>query len=109
MDWYGMSDSAILTEFGNRLKSYRLRKNYTQEEFAQKTGISLGSVHKIECGKAVSMAIIVSAMRALRLLENFDTLIPMPSISPVELLKWRGKTRRRASKKSNRIEDGDRS
>ena len=35
MDWYGMSDSAIIAELGNRLKSYRLRKNYTQEELAQ--------------------------------------------------------------------------
>ena len=109
MDWYGMSDSAIIAELGNRLKNYRLRKNCTQEELAQKSGVSLGSVHKIECGKAVSFATIVSVMRTLRLLDNFEILLPAPSTSPIELLKLRGKTRRRASKKSNRIEHGDRS
>jgi len=98
MDWYGMSDPAIIAELGNRLKSYRLRKNYTQEELAQKSGISLGSVHKIESGKAVSFAILVSAMRTLRLLDHFETFIPEPSVSPIEMLKWKGKTRKRASK-----------
>ena len=97
MDWYGMSDSAIIKEIGNRLKNYRLRKNCTQEELAKKSGISMGSVHKIESGKAVSFAIVVSAMRTLRLLDNLETFIPAPSISPVDLLKWRGKIRQRAS------------
>ena len=99
MDWYGMSDSAIIAELGNRLKNYRLRKNCTQEELAQKSGISLGSVHKIESGKAVSFAILVSVMRTLRLLDHFETFIPAPSVSPVEMLKWKGKARKRASKK----------
>ncbi len=98
MDWYSMSNPAILAEVGKRLKEYRLRKNYTQEELALKSGVSLGSVHKIESGKAVSFAILVSAMRTLRLLDNLETLVTEPPISPVELLKLKGKTRQRASK-----------
>ncbi|MDR2585596.1 MAG: helix-turn-helix domain-containing protein [Prevotellaceae bacterium] len=98
MDWCGKSDSAIIAELGSRLKEVRLRKNFTQEELAKRSGIGTGSVHKVESGKVVSFAILVAVMRTLRLLDNFDTFIPKPYLSPVELLKSKGKARRRASK-----------
>ncbi len=99
MDWYSMSNSAILAELGKRLKEYRLRKNYTQEELATKSGIGLSSIKKIENGQSVSVSILISVMRTLKLLDNFETLIPEPPISPVELLKLKGKTKQRATKK----------
>ncbi len=98
MDWYGMSDPAIIIELGKRLKEYRLRKNYTQKEIADKSGVSSLSVHKIESGRSVSFSILITVMRTLRLLDNIETLIPEPPISPVELMKLKGKSKQRVSK-----------
>jgi transcriptional regulator with XRE-family HTH domain len=102
MDWYGLSDPALIADVGKRLKEQRLRKNYTQQELAEKSGVSLGSVIKIEKGHSVSFSTIVVLMRTLRLLENFELWIPKLPISPIELSKLQGKTKQRASKNKSR-------
>ena len=98
MDWYSMSDPAVMAEMGKRLKAYRLRKNYTQSELAVKTGISVVSVQNLEKGRSVSLSTFILVLRMLKILENLENLIPEPPVSPVELLKLRGKTRMRAKK-----------
>jgi len=98
MDWYSMSDPAILAEMGKRLREYRLRKNYTQRELAGKAGLSVLSVQNMEKGHAVSLSTFISILRMLNILVNLESLIPELSISPVELLKLKGKTRLRAKK-----------
>lgn len=98
MDWYSMSDPAVMAEIGKRLKEYRLRKNYTQSELAVKAGISVLSVQNLEKGCSVSLSTFISVLRMLNVLGNVETLIPELPISPIELLKLKGKTRMRAKK-----------
>ena len=93
-----MSDPAVIAEIGKRLKEYRLRKNYTQRELAVKTGISVLSIQNLEKGHSVILSTFIAVLRMLKLLGNFEMLIPELPISPVELLKLRGKTRMRAKK-----------
>jgi transcriptional regulator with XRE-family HTH domain len=98
MDWYSISDPAIRSEIGKRLKEYRIRKNYTQRELAVKAGISVLSVQNLEKGNPISVSTFISVLRMLNLLENLGALIPEPPVSPVELLKLKGKTRFRVKK-----------
>jgi transcriptional regulator with XRE-family HTH domain len=98
MDWYSISDPAIRSEIGKRLKEYRIRKNYTQTELAIKAGISVLSVQNLEKGSPISLSTFISVLRILNLLENLGALIPEPPVSPVELLRLRGKTRLRVKK-----------
>lgn len=93
-----MSDPAVMAEMGKRLKEYRLRKNFTQSELALKTGISVLSVQNLEKGHSVSLSTFISVLRMLKILGNVETLIPELPVSPVELLKLKGKTRMRAKK-----------
>jgi len=97
MDWNRMSDTAVIAEFGERIKKYRLRKNLTQYELSELAGISIFSVAQVERGKPVSFALIISILRALILLDNLEMVIPEMKISPVELLKMKGETRKRGS------------
>ena len=99
MDWYSLSDPAVMNEIGERLKEYRLRKNYSQKELASVAGISVLSVQNLEKGNPVSMTTFISIIRMLRILGNMEALIPELPLSPVELLKLKGKTRERAKKK----------
>lgn len=98
MDWYSMSDPAIMVEIGRRLKEYRIRKRYTQKDLSVKIGISVLSVQNLEKGCSVSLTTFLSVLRMLNLLGNLETLIPELPISPVELLKLKGKTRLRVKK-----------
>jgi len=95
MDWYGMTDAAIASELGKRIKATRLKKKFTQTEVAERAGISVFTVSQIENGKNTSLASLIAVMRVLKLLENFDGLIPEPVISPVELLEANKKKRRK--------------
>ena len=101
MDWNGLSNMAIVQEIGKRLKEYRLKKRYTQQELAEQAGISVFSVAQIERGNAVSISILLPVLRVLRLLDNLELLLPEMGPSPVELLRLKGKMPRRIRPKKS--------
>ena len=105
MDWNSMSDPAILAEIGKRLKEYRLRKNRTQRDVATHAGISVQSLQRLEQEGSVSLSTFISILRMLRLLDNVEALVPELPLSPVELLKLQGKTRKRAAKPHRKKEN----
>ena len=98
MKWNSLSNGAIIQEIGKRVKEIRLDKNLTQQELAKMSGISLFTVAQIERGKPVSLAMLVPVMRELRLIDNLELLLPQREISPIELLKAKGKVPKRASR-----------
>jgi len=91
MDWNVLSNAAIVQETGKRIRAYRLKKKLSQQELAERAGISIFTVAQIEHGKPVSIAMIVPVLRVLRLLDNLEALLPEIAISPVEMLKLKGK------------------
>lgn len=90
-----MSNTAIIEELGKRIKEYRLKKRFTQQELANRAGISLFTVAHIEKGNPVSLSMLIPVLRVLRLLDNLEFLMPEIKISPVELLKLKGKMPKR--------------
>ena len=95
MNWNSLSDTAIVQEIGKRLKEYRLKKRFTQQELASQAGISIFSIAQIERGRAVSINILLPVLRTLRLLNNLELLLPEIGLSPVELLNLKGKIPKR--------------
>jgi transcriptional regulator with XRE-family HTH domain len=98
MKWNSLSNGAIIQEIGKRVKEIRLDKNLTQQELAKMSGISLFTVAQIERGKPVSLAMLIPVLRELRLIDNLELLLPQREISPVELLKAKGKVPKRAKR-----------
>ena len=90
-----MSDAAINEKLGSRIKEYRLIKRYTQQELADCAGISVFSIAKIEKGQPVSISIFIPVLRVLRLLDNLEMLLPEIGVSPIEVLKLKGKAPQR--------------
>lgn len=95
MDWNEMSDTAIIKEVGRRIKEYRLKKRFSQQNIAERAGISMFTVAQIEKGNPVSIAMLIPVLRVLRLLDNLELLLPEIPLSPVEILKLKGKTPKR--------------
>jgi len=85
-----------------RVKAYRLKKRFSQQELAERAGISVFTVAQIEHGKPVSIAMIIPVLRVLRLLDNLETLLPEIGISPVEILKFKGKQPQRIRSKNRK-------
>ncbi|MCX6258983.1 MAG: helix-turn-helix transcriptional regulator [Bacteroidia bacterium] len=100
INWYGMSDPAIVSALGETLRQIRLQQNLTQEQLAKKAGLSRSAISEMENGKAAtSLLTIVQVLRALQQLHLLDNWQVAGQVSPLQMAKLAGKERRRASGK----------
>jgi putative transcriptional regulator len=97
MNFIASSPSAIATELGNRLKQARLNANLTQRSLVDKTGLSIKAIMNAEKGKS-QLETLITVLIALNLVEQLNLFIPEQEISPLQLVKLKGKQRLRASK-----------
>lgn len=89
----------IQADFGQQIKTLRLRKNASQIELAQQAGIALGALKNLELGKGATLKTLIKALRALDRLEWLETIAPLVSISPLQMIETNRPTRQRASPK----------
>jgi len=103
---YSSSDDAILKNFGTQLRQMRLNKNLTQIELSELSGLSRSAISDLENSGTGSMSSFIKVLRALEKLEILNHFISEALISPIQIAKLKGKTRKRASgaKKSNNNE-----
>ena len=99
--WTEISDTAIIKKLGQRIKAQRIRQELMQEEVAEQSGISLSTMRRIEVGQPVSIQLFISVLRTLRMLENFELLIPETKISPLQLQKLQGRKVQRVRTKKD--------
>ena len=96
-----LPDDAILAEIGQRLQQHRLDLELTQAELAEQSGVSKRTVERLEAGKSVQLGNLIRVLRTLDLLTSLDGLAPESGPRPIDLLKLKGKQRRRARSKHN--------
>lgn len=95
-----MTDEALLRWVGERLSGLRLARNLTQQQLAEQAGLGLRTVQRLELGAAATqLSGFIRVCRVLELLENLETFIPRPAVSPMAQLKLAGRKRRRATGK----------
>lgn len=96
MSIYAVSDAATAREIGWQIETIRLEKNISQQAVADEAGISRMTYFKLTNGSCnlVNLVAVLRALDELELLAQFFTeRLP----SPVELLKRKGKHRKRAT------------
>lgn len=94
-----VGDAAALKELGARLARHRLNQGLSQEALAEEAGVSRNPVLRAERGESVQLTSLVRILRTLGLLDNLEAAIPEPGVSPMDLLKLRGKQRQRAPRR----------
>jgi transcriptional regulator with XRE-family HTH domain len=83
---------------GSRLEALRLSRNLTQKAVARDAGISISTLKRLEGGDSTSLDSFIRVLIALRLQGYLATLLPDPTIRPVERVTGRGGSeRKRAS------------
>jgi DNA-binding XRE family transcriptional regulator len=97
MEFTNISDQHIINEITNRVKQQRLNLNMTQSELAKKAGLHVQTIKNFELGKSTKLKTFIQILRVFGALNSLDKLLPETGISPVELLKLKGKVRERAS------------
>ena len=101
-----LTDEAILAELGGRLAQRRLELQLTQEMLAEQAGVSKRTVERIEAGATTQMSTLIRILRALELLDRLETLVPEAGPRPMDLVKLKGKARKRASGKRKSTDKG---
>ena len=92
-----LGDDAILEDIGRRLGRRRIALQLTQAALADQAGVSKRTVERIEAGAVAQTLSLVRILRVLDLLRDLDQLIPETGPRPMDLLKLKGKDRKRAS------------
>ncbi|MEN6434310.1 MAG: helix-turn-helix domain-containing protein [Anaerolineaceae bacterium] len=82
-----------------RIEAIRLSRNITRENLAKEAGVSERTIARLEEGKGVSFDTLIRVLIALRIQGNLETLLPDPSIRPMERIGTSGTERRRARPK----------
>lgn len=101
-----LTDEAILTELGGRLAQRRLELQLTQEMLAEQAGVSKRTVERIEAGAMTQTSTLIRILRVLELLDRLETLVPGAGPRPMDLVKLKGKSRKRASGKRKSTDKG---
>jgi transcriptional regulator with XRE-family HTH domain len=94
-----IATSAQISEaLGSSLEALRLSRNLTQKAVAKDAGISLSTLKRLEKGHSTSLDSFIRVLIALRLQAYLATMLPDPTIRPVERVTGRGGgERKRAS------------
>ena len=78
-----------------------MRMEMTQSELAERSGVSMGTVVRLERGNTVSVLLLISILRTLGVLENLENLLPELSLSPIQMRKMQGKQIQRVRHKKD--------
>lgn len=96
MSFHGKSDRQILQALGERLRGHRLRRDFTQEQLAERSGLSVSTIKGLEAGRG-RLDSLVAVLRELGQLDGLDQFLPEPGLSPLQLAERKGRPRQRAS------------
>lgn len=83
-------------ELGQHLRSLRLRQNLDQRALAERSGVALNVVKRLEAGRGATTRSLIRVLRVLGRADWIHSLAPEVSISPMQMLKTK-KPRQRAS------------
>lgn len=90
-----MNTKQELIELGSRLKHERIASELKQTDVAARAALSFHTVAAAERGQPVTTESLARILAALGYEGHLASLLPEPSVSPLDLKKLRGKERER--------------
>jgi|SRR5690242_17557915 transcriptional regulator with XRE-family HTH domain len=85
------------TQLGASLRQLRLDRNLEQAVLAERAGVGLRSLQRLELGQGSTTHTLLSVLRALGREEWLRTVAPVPTINPLTMPRT-AQPRRRARK-----------
>ena len=93
-----MTSGAVIHELGTQIKNYRISRQLTQRELADRSGVSLRCISRFEQGEDIQLGNLVKILRSLDLTDNLNMLVPDVTKSPSYYLESTTKKRVRRKK-----------
>lgn len=99
IDFSAATSTQIESAICEQVEKIRLSRNITQADLANEAGVSLRTIGRLEKGEGVSLDTFIRVLIALKIQQNLETLLPDPSVRPMERIASRGSERKRARPK----------
>lgn len=96
IDFLAATSNQIAAALCKRLESIRLSRNMTQRQLAEEAGVSLRTVGRLEKGQGVSLDTFIRVLTALRIQHSLESLLPDPTVRPIERVGAGTRERKRA-------------
>lgn len=105
MDAYFLSDNALLSLIGEKVKKRRVSARLMQRELAEQAHVALSAIGNIENGRSCSLVTLVQVLRALNALDLLEPFYREDPISPRAVAQYEKKhpVRQRVRNKSTEI------
>ena len=99
---YILTDTELCNRIAAKIKTVRLRQNMSQAELADKSGVSISTIKRMEDGEVKNFESLIRVLRTLGKLDIFVPLVEEEQLSPNEYYELANKAskpkRKRASK-----------
>ena len=93
-----------IKELGQKIKTYRIMKEMSQQDLEDKTGVSKRSISRLEQGESVQVDNLFKILLALELGDNIELLVPDQTKRPSFYLEKRADKPKRVRKKIKKSE-----
>ena len=93
-----------IKELGQKIKTYRIMKEMSQQDLEDKTGVSKRSISRLEQGESVQVDNLFKILLALELGDNIELLVPDQTKRPSFYLEKTANKTKKVLKKIKRSE-----
>lgn len=99
---YMLTDIEICDRIGVKIKTVRLKQNMSQEELADKSGVSISTIKRMEEGEVKTLESLIRILRTLGKLDIFIPLVNEEQLSPNEYYELASKANKHVRKRASK-------
>lgn len=92
---YFMTNEALMQYVGRQMRQMRINTRLSQQQLADRAGVSRSTITQVENGKGMKMESIVAMLRVLNKLEILNNFETNALVSPLLIAQQEGKNPKR--------------
>ena len=99
---YILTDTELCNRTAAKIKTVRLKQNMSQAELADKSGVSISTIKRMEDGEIKNFESLIRVLRTLGKLDVFVPLVEEEQLSPNEYYELASKANKPKRKRSSK-------
>lgn len=96
------TNKQILSRIGESLREHRLHRDFSQSRLAEKSGVSLSTIKRLESGHGCDLSNFIDVMRGLGRISDLEQILPEIKLKPTEVLKLRRQEQKSKRQRASR-------